>query len=347
MATSSSSQQPNPAPTPNPAPKPGSDNSKQRIIAIAAVVIIALLGVNIFLLVNKAKQTRLNEGLTAQLDESEQLKAELEKQYYEALSELEGMRGSNEELNALIEKQKEDLKSQKDQIETLLRDSRNLAAARQKIKELNAQVEQYLAEINQLRSENEQLAAQNSELSEVKDSLNSELSTQLANNQELSTAQAALVSEKQQLEARASDLSYKVNMASVIKVDEFDINGLKIRNNDKRAKKRFAKNIDELEVCFNTTANEVAEPGVEEFFVRIVNPLGETLAIENLGSGTLVNQASGEQVRYTQVKEVDYNRQASTLCMVWAPNQPFQEGEYVIEVYNKGHLAGSSTFELK
>ena len=347
MATSSSSQNPNPKPTPNPAPKSGSDNSKQRIIAIAAVVIIALLGVNIFLLVNKAKQARLNEGLTAQLDESEQLKAELEKQYYEALSELEGMRGSNEELNALIEQQKEDLKAQKDQIESLLRDKRNLAAARQKIKELNAQVEQYLAEINQLRSENEQLAAQNTELSEVKDSLSSELSTQLATNEELSTAQAALVSEKQALEEEASDLSYKVTMASVVKVNEFDMTGLKIRKNGKRAKKRFAKNIDELEVCFNTTVNEVAEPGVEEFFVRIVNALGETLAIENMGSGTLVNQASGEQVRYTQVKEVNYNRNANTLCMVWAPNQPFQEGEYVVEVYNKGHLAGSSTFELK
>jgi len=155
------------------------------------------------------------------------------------------------------------------------------------------------------------------------------------------------VSEKQELEARASDLSYKVNMASVIKVDGFDVNGLKIRNNGKRAKKRYAKNIDELEVCFNVTANQVAEPGVEEFFVRIVNPLGETLAIENMGSGTLTNQASGEQVRYTQVKEVDYNREANTLCLVWAPNQPFQEGEYVIEVYNKGHLAGSTAFDLK
>ncbi len=40
-----------------------------------------------------------------------QLKADLEQQYYQllALSELEGMRGSNEELNALIEQQKEEL----------------------------------------------------------------------------------------------------------------------------------------------------------------------------------------------------------------------------------------------
>ena len=341
MTTSSSSQ------SPNPAPKSGTDNSKQRIIAIAAVVIIALLGVNIFLLVNKAKQSRINEGLTAQLDESEQLKAELEKQYYEALSELEGMRGSNEELNALIEKQKEDLKVQKDQIENLLKDSRNLAAARTRINELSAQVEQYLAEINQLRSENEQLAVQNTELELTKDSLNSELSVKIKDNQELSDAKVALVSEKEQLEAERSALSRKVNQASVIEVSGIEVVGLKNRNNGKKAKKRYADNIDELELCFNTTVNNVAEPGVEEFFVRVVNPQGETMAIENMGSGTLVNQKTGEQLRYTQVKEVNYDRQASNLCLVWAPNQPFQEGKYTVEIYNKGYLAGSTMFELK
>ncbi len=346
MATSSSSPKPNP--TPNSGNnKPGGDNSKQRIIAIAAVVIIALLGVNIFLLVNRSQQVKAKQELASSLDESEQLKAELEKQYYEALSELEEMRGSNEELNLLIEKQKEELKSSKDQIDVLLRDSRNLAAARQKIKDLNVQVEGYLAEINQLRAENEQLAAVNTELSEEKDSLSTELVSERSAKEELSQAKAELVSEREQLLTEKSALSRKVNMASVVDVQEIDVTGLKIRNNGKRAKKRYAKNVDELEVCFNTTANEVTEPGVEEFYIRVVNPLGETLAVENLGSGTLTNQETGEQVRYTQVKEVEYDRDASSLCLVWAPNQPFQEGEYLVEIYNKGYLAGSSTFELK
>lgn len=348
MATSSSSPKPNPAPTPNPGNnKPGADNSKQRIIAIAAVVIIALLGINIFLLVNRAQMNRMNQDLTSSLDESEQLKAELEKQYYEALSELEEMRGSNEELNALIEKQKDELKSSKDQIEVLLRDKRNLAAARRKINDLNTQVEQYLAEINQLRAENEQLAATNTELSEVKDSLSTALTTQQSMNEELSEARASLVSEKEQLLDEKTALSRKVSMASVVKVDEIDVTGLKIRNNGKRAKKRYAKNVDELEVCFNTTANEVTEPGVEEFVVRVVNPLGETLAVEELGSGVLTSQETGEQIRYTQVQQIDYDRDENTVCLVWAPNQPFQEGSYTVEIYNKGYLAGSSTFELK
>lgn len=347
MATSSSSPNPGAQPTPNPASKPGGDNSKQRLIAIAAVIIVALLGVNIFLMVSKAKQSRLNQELTSQLDESEQLKAELEKQYYEALSELEEMRGSNEELNALIEKQKEELKQSKDQIEGLLRDKRNLAAARKKIDELTLQVEGYLAEINQLRSENEQLSASNNQLSYEKDSLSTELSSQLVTNQELSSAKAALVSEKETLERDKASLSRKVNMASVVKVGDIDVTGLKIRSSGKSVRKRSADNIDEIQVCFNTTVNEVAEPGIERFFVRIINPLGETLAVEELGSGVIINNETGEEIRYTQIKEVNYERDVNNLCLNWAPNQPFQEGTYTVEIYNKGHLAGSSAFSLK
>lgn len=346
MATSSSSPQQNPKP--NPAPKPDSDNSKQRIIAIAAVVIIALLGVNIFLLVNRAKQSRVNQELTTTLTETEELKADLEKQYYEALSELEEMRGSNEELNALIETQKEKLTDSKNQIEALLRDKRNLVAARQKLNELNAQVEQYVAEINQLRAENEQLASTNTQLSQAKDSLSTALSSSQMTNQELSEARASLVSEKEQLVSENTNLSRKVTRASVIDVQEIDVTGLKIRNNGKRASKRNAEKIDELEVCFNTTMNEVTEPGVEEFYVRIINPRGETMAIDEMGAGILKNAETGEEVRYTFTKEVEYNYDSDTYCIVWAPtNYDFQEGVYTVEIYNKGHLAGSSNFELR
>lgn len=343
MATTSQS----PTPAPNPAPKPEADNSKQRIIAIAAVIIVALLGVNIFLLVNKAKQSRVNQEISANLDETEQLKAELEKQYYDALAELETMRGSNEELNSLIEKQKEELKSSKDQIEVLLRDKRNLAAARQKITDLSTQVEQYLAQINQLKAENEHLATTNTQLTVERDSLGNALSTQITTNEELSAARASLVSEKETLESERNNLSRKVNQASVVKVNGIDVTGLMTRSSGKKARKKYAKNVDELEVCFNTTVNEVTEPGVERFFVRIINPLGETMAVENQGSGVMTSQESGEQIRYTQVKEINYDHDAKQVCLVWAPNQPFQEGTYKVEVYNKGHLAGTTSFELK
>ena len=66
-----------------------------------------------------------------------------------------------------------------------------------------------------------------------------------------------------------------MNIASVIKVKGIEAEGLKVRNNGKTATRRKAKNVDQLQLCFNTTANQVANPGMEEFVVRIVSPLAK------------------------------------------------------------------------
>ena len=327
-------------------PSPGK-SPRQRVLVIAGIIIFLLLGLNVFLLVGKAEQSRENKELTTQLDESEQLKAVLEKQYYEALSELEELRGSNAELNALIEKQQEDLRAQKGRIELLLQDRRNLAEARQQIEEMKLRMDSYLAEVNQLRAQNQQLLATNDMLVEEKDSLSTQLESQRATNEELAASRDELANETERLNAESSSLRRMVNIASVVKVDDIEVTGQKIRNNGRRATKRFAKNIDELQICFRTEVNEVTEPGTEAFGVRIVNPLGETLYVESLGSRVITDNETGEEVRITQMAEVDYERSAEDICMIWTPNQQLPDGSYTVEVYNKGYLAGTGLFELK
>lgn len=313
--------------------------------AVAASVIFfistVLLGILYF---NASKKGNTLESKNAEV---EQLKAELEKDYYQALSDLEEMRGSNEELNALIEKQKEELTSQKTQIDKLLRDSRNLRSARAQMKDLNAKAQQYLAEINQLRQENEQLVATNSQLTEVNEELESSLTQTKEQADSLNQVKARLENQKAQLEQTTERLSKKVNIASVVKVDALEVTGLKVRSNGSTTRKRAAKNVDQLEVCFNTTENDVAPVGNELFFVRIVNPDGVTLAIETLGSGEFKNNASGEVSLYTRTAEIPYEKDVQQVCTVWAPGQPFAEGIYQVEIYNKGYLAGSSSFELR
>ena len=323
------------------------DNSKQRMIAIFAVAVVILLGVIAFLAVRNSQNGRTITDLTEERDETVQLKAELEKQYYEALSDLEEMRGSNEELNALIEQQKEELKSQKERIEGLISDNRSLGKARKELKRLNAKVEQYLAEINQLRAEKEQMAGEIQNLNAEKENLSSDLASERMEKEELSTAKAALVSEKEELEKERDVLNKKVNVASVVKVEGIEVTGYKQRKSGKLTKKRYAKNIDQLKICFNATENDVTDAGVEEFLVRIISPGGQTLAVEGLGSGVFTDENNGDQIRYTNSKETDYNNKAETLCTNWAPGQAFAEGNYKVEIYNKGYLAGSSTFRLK
>lgn len=331
-----------PSPNPNPSPTPNkNDNSKQRLVAIAAVIIVALLAVNAFLLVSYNKRGKANTDLTSQLDETEKLKQDLEKQYYEAVSELESMRGSNEELNSLIEKQKEELKSQKDKIDGLLANKGSLDKARKEIANLKNQVQQYLAEVNQLREQNQILTDDNTRLKDENTNLNTNLETERTATQQLTSEKAMLVSERE-------ELSKKVSIASVVKVGGLEVSGQKLRKSGKSVSRKNAGNVDQINICFETTENQVIEPGTEVFYIRIINPLGETLAVDDMGSGVLTNSANGEQVRYTIAKEVQYNRDVNKYCLNWAPtNAEFQKGTYDVEVYNKGYLAGRSSFTLK
>lgn len=327
-------------PMPSNSPNKG-DNSKQKLIAIAAVIVVALLAVNAFLLISYNKRGKVNTELTSQLDETEKLKQDLEKQYYEAVTELESMRGSNEELNALIEKQKEELSTQKGKIDQLLANKGSLDKARKEIGNLKAQVQQYLAEVNQLREQNQLLTDDNTRLKDENTNLATTLETEKMTTAQLSSDKAVLVSERE-------ELSKKVSIASVVKVGDIQVVGQKMRKSGKSVSRKNASNIDQLNICFNTTDNQVVAEGPESFYIRIVNPLGETLAVEEMGSGVLTNSANGEQVRYTQVKEINYNRDANRYCVNWSPsNLEFQKGSYEIEIYNKGYLAGKSTFTLK
>ena len=121
---------------------------------------------------------------------------------------------------------------------------------------------------------------------------------------------------------------------------------MKVRKSGKTSEKESAKRVDQLKICFTTIANDVVQPGKEKFYIRVINPKGETLAIDDLGSGTTVDK-NGQEVRFTQVQEYDYANDETQLCFIWKPNMAFQGGKYKVEIYNKGFFAGSDDFELK
>ncbi|MEM8909036.1 MAG: hypothetical protein AAGD05_14415 [Bacteroidota bacterium] len=278
------------------------------------------------------------------------MRAELEKQYYESLSELEEMRGNNTELNALIDQQKTELKEKKDQIARLIRQGKSskadLATARKEMTELRVQLDEYVAENNKLKEENGLLTEQNTQLSTANQNLETEVANQRTMNEEHVQARAALVSQKEELESTNSELSEKVTVASVIKTQKVEATGWKIRKNGKAVKRKRAGSVDRIKVCFTATANQVVEQGIEKFYVRLIDPTGETLAIEDLGSGVLTSN-TGEDVRFTKVKELDYSNGDVEACMLWEPNTPFAKGEYGVEIYNKGFVCGQGTFKLK
>jgi len=324
-----------------------SSNSKSNLFAIAMIAILALLGLSGYLFYANQELKQTSEKMAEDINQKTIIYDELNDTYNEAVTELDEMKGNNEELNALIEKQKDELKAKKNQISTLLRTRNDFDKAKMEMSEMRLQLDQYVSEVNQLKAQNEELMAQNSDLGNQNKSLQADLTAKSTQAKELETVRAQLVSEKKDLTEKNTMLDKKVNIASVIKVADVSATGWKIRKNGKAAKKKYAKNVDRLELCFNTSENLVTDPGNEDFKIRIINPLGETLAVEEMGSGVMTDASTQEQVRYTQAQTVDYQNESGQICMNWEPTTGFDKGLYAVEIYNKGYIAGKGEFRLK
>jgi hypothetical protein len=315
--------------------------------AIATVVLILLLGVNAWLIWNKMKQDKTIKEQKVELDDLSTAKLELEKGYYEALAELEEQRGENTNLNTMIDEQKEELTNQKRKIDQMIRENRDLKSVREELNNMKALASSYMAEIDKLKNENLQLTQTNVVLQKevtrekaVSDSLG--MQTEV-----LSVAKQELESVAQELESEKTFLEKKVTKASAILTNNISVQGYKVSEKGRESKTNRAAKINLLRSCFENKENQLVMSGDETFYLRIVSPMGETLAVEDQGSGVLVNEETDKRVRYTKAKTFPLDGSKMVNCIDWTISNPLGTGEYSLEIYNKGYLVGSSSFELK
>ena len=244
--------------------------SKNNLAAWAIIAIIALIGLNGYQWFTNSQLKSQNIRQSTELVELEKVQAELDQDYNNALESLEDMRSDNKELNNLIESQKKELKSQKDKINNLIWTKRELNKAKTEIANMNTQVAQYVAEVTKLREENELLRASNTQLTAE----NATLSEQYQNEQrarvEIEEARAVLAAEKERLAKTNEELDVKVDMANAIKINFMKVQGYQQKKDGKLKKKKKAKDIDVIEVCFTTETNMVTPAGPKEFQIRLI-----------------------------------------------------------------------------
>ncbi|MFT6334440.1 MAG: myosin heavy subunit [Saprospiraceae bacterium] len=321
--------------------------SKNNLSAMAIIAIIALIGLNGYQWFSNSQLKTQNIRQETELVELEKVQAELEQDYTAALEGLEDMRSDNNELNSLIESQKVELKSQKDKINNLIWTKRELNKAKEEIANMNSQAAQYVAELAQLRDENATLMASNSQLMQQNSSLNTQyLNEQTAKN-EIEAERVVLAAEKERLAKTNEALDTKVDMANAIKINFMKVQGYQLKDNGKRKKKSRAKNINLIEVCFTTETNMVTPSGPKEFQIRLIDPLGETVAREDMGSGVLTNKLDNTQVRYTSTGVIEYNNEDTEGCIQWRINDRLPKGMYDVEIYNNGFKVGNGNYKMK
>lgn len=319
---------------------------RDQLTAIAIIAIMLLLLVNAYMMYNKYNQDKIIQKQQEELEEVTQLKNDLDEEYFEALSELDDLKSDNEELNTIIEEQKKKIREQKENIDRLIIDRSQLQEAKNELENLKDNIDGYLAEMEQLYQEKAELNELNQSLSARNESLEDRVSREREEKMRLKEQKDTLLSSTIQLQKQQQHLAEKVDLASVIRVENIEAEGFKVSRSGKYRSRRKADNIDILKICFETTFNRVAAKGEETFFIRIINPLGETMAVDALGSG-IFTMEDGNEVRYTQSIEIDYQGEPNRYCMEWKPNAAFKSGLYEIELYNKGHRTGKTTMEMK
>jgi len=321
------------------------NNSKITAWAIVAIVGLLLLnGYQWFS--NNQMKSQLDKQQTEMM-EVERIQAELEQEYQTALESLEELRSNNKELNDLIDSQKRELTAQKEKINGLIWTKRELAKAKEEINNLTNQATSFVAEINKLKEENKFLADNNEKLSQEKQLLAESYRKEQEMTAELEEARKVLAAEKERLASTNENLSTKVDMANAIKINYLEVKGFEVKDDGKLKGKSKAKDIEMLRTCIRTETNMVTPSGTKEFFVRLINPVGETVAIESNGGGVLINKLDESQVRYTYSGTMEYNNEDTEGCLDWTLSDRLPKGEYDIEIYNNGFLVGTGNFKLK
>lgn len=315
-------------------------STKQNFQAIAITIIIALLGLNGY-------QWYINDKVTSNLQvqksetlELQKVQQELDQDYQTALESLEEMRGNNEQLNSLIDSQKEELRVQKEKINNLIWTKKELGNARSEIQSLNTNVAKYLSDLQLLKDENKVLTNKNQELvTQVEE----EISAKEAVIQEKND----LTQEKENLTKTNALLGSKVDMANAVKINFIEVKGYEIKKGGKLKERSKAKDVQMLRICFLTETNMVTSSGTKKFYVRVISPQGETIAVEDNGGGVLTNKLDNSQVRYTTTGDVNYKNEDTNACIDWTLPSTIGKGDYNLEIYNNGFLVGKNSFKLK
>ena len=323
-----------------------STNKNNNLLSYAVIGMILLLGLNGYQWYANSKLKQDTVIQKTELVELEKIRTELDQDYKAAIEGLDELRGDNKELNQLIDSQKLSLQEQKEKINNLIWTKRELGKAREEMKTLKDQAQRYVVEITKLTENNQLLASSNTQLTEEKEALGLLYKEEQRAKAEISQARAVLAAEKEEIVKEKAVLSEKVDIAEAIKINYMEIQGYQVKDNGKTKEKSKAKDINMIRTCFLTETNIVATTGEQKFYIRIIDPVGETVA-DAAKSGVLTNKLDQTEVMYTTSGNIDYQNEDTRGCISLNLDEKLIKGIYDVEIYNNGFMVGKGDFKLK
>lgn len=301
-------------------------SSKKTIYLVIILILLLINLVGAYFLFKGSKDLEAEKTEVVNLkDDLAGLQAEFNSQ----LTEIESLKGKNAELDALLLERENEIKGHLEEIQKWKNQS---SYNKSQLNKLKDKIVEFESERIQFLSKIDDLTAQNEELIEVKQQLEKDLTSQKETT-------SILTEEKKYL-------SNKFELGSLLQADELTASGVKVKSNGAEKEVNKVKALDKILVCYQTGENKVREDGKVTMQLRLVNPKGETMFVQNQGSGTFTSKENGEEIRYSKQAEFDYDGSNKKICLDWA-NNITEAGMYTAEIYQEGYLVGIKKFELK
>lgn len=144
--------------------------------------------------------------------------------------------------------------------------------------------------------------------------------------------------EKDDLSQVKDELETKVEKASVISAKNIIVTPLNKRSRENDRINR----IEKIRTCFTIRENPIIPPGNKTIYMRITRPDDVILT-----SGVNFFEYQGEQIIYTESREVQYENVDVELCIFWTNDGQLIPGSYKVNLYADGNEIGSTTFSLR
>ncbi|MCF8405528.1 MAG: hypothetical protein K9H58_16400 [Bacteroidales bacterium] len=151
-----------------------------------------------------------------------------------------------------------------------------------------------------------------------------------------------------ELTKEKEDLIEKVNVATVLKAYNVKATTVRFTGSGRERETDKASKVERVKVCFTLSENVLIEPGLKTVYLRILRP-DNVVVTQKIGE-TYTFEYQGNQIEYSDKKDVDYQNKDLFVCMHWgkkSKKDPAMTGTYKVSVYTEGYEIGSTTFELK
>ncbi|SDB40441.1 hypothetical protein SAMN03097699_1142 [Flavobacteriaceae bacterium MAR_2010_188] len=192
----------------------------------------------------------------------------------------------------------------------------------------------YKKQFGDLQNEMDALMAENDKLKVA----NSLLATSLDSTQ-VQLAERTMFTDS--LLVQNTELANVVENAAVLQTVGLKGNGIIVRTSGKTIDTERASRSDKVKVCFTVAKNALVGAGDKELYVQVLDPRDNVL-----GANEQI-QFGDKTFNYSLVSKFNYENKSLNICEYVSPNDKFEEGKYVVNVFNQKELISSTEFTLK